>query len=114
MEVVRRKGAREIRVTHNRVLFWIIIFLLAVLIVLLVSILKFENKSDSINDTGFECVADTDCVPATCCHATSCTSLGLAPKCDDAICTQECRLDALDCGQGSCKCIDKKCSAVLA
>jgi len=60
-----------------------------------------------------ECSSDSDCVPATCCHAAECVPAGEAPNCEGMMCTMECKPATLDCGQGSCKCIDNKCNAVF-
>lgn len=60
-----------------------------------------------------ECEIDSDCVPSTCCHPSSCINKNSAPNCEGIICTMECRGLTLDCGQGSCKCLNKKCNAVL-
>jgi len=60
-----------------------------------------------------ECSYDSDCVPAACCHSDSCVPASEAPSCEGIMCTMECMPDTMDCGQGSCKCIDNKCKAVL-
>lgn len=60
-----------------------------------------------------ECNVDSDCVPASCCHPTSCVAKENAPMCEGRLCTMECRPGTLDCGQGSCKCINNKCGSVL-
>jgi putative hemolysin len=58
------------------------------------------------------CGSDSDCVKDACCHASGCVSKKNAPACKDIMCTQECVPGTLDCGQGSCKCINNKCEAV--
>jgi len=58
------------------------------------------------------CGSDSDCVKDACCHASGCVSKENAPACKDIMCTQECVPGTLDCGQGSCKCINNKCEAV--
>lgn len=58
------------------------------------------------------CSTDDDCVPASCCHASSCVALADAPECGGIGCTEECQSDTLDCG-GSCICQDGKCAAIL-
>ena len=60
-----------------------------------------------------ECVADSDCVPATCCHPTSCVSADKAPLCGDVMCTMDCQPGTMDCGQGYCYCDSGKCNANL-
>ena len=59
------------------------------------------------------CLQDSDCVPEQCCHATSCINKANKFACN-LFCTQECKPNTLDCGQGSCKCINNKCAASLA
>ncbi len=60
-----------------------------------------------------ECRADADCVPAGCCHSTSCVPLAEAPNCEEVACTAECRPGTLDCG-GRCVCTaDGQCTAKL-
>ncbi len=62
---------------------------------------------------GAECKADADCVPAGCCHATSCVPVAEAPDCKEVACTAECRPGTLDCG-GRCVCTaDGQCTAKL-
>ena len=60
-----------------------------------------------------ECFYNSDCVPADCCHASSCASVSEAPECSDIFCTMECSPGTLDCGQGECRCVDGKCGAVF-
>jgi len=57
-----------------------------------------------------KCNSNLDCVPASCCHATSCVLQTQAPSCSDTACTLECRGRTLDCG-GSCSCVNHTCSA---
>jgi len=54
-----------------------------------------------------------ECVPAQCCHATSCVSKDKAPDCKGTMCTMECKPRTMDCGQGHCEYINGKCEAVL-
>ena len=57
------------------------------------------------------CVTDSDCVPDSPCHATSC----VAPAHQSAgsgICTLDCQSGTLDCG-GSCLCQAGHCAAQL-
>ena len=73
---------------------------------------NITNNTGDLSDTGF-CTSDIDCVPASCCHANSCTSANYAPKCDRIFCTLECAPGSLDCGQGSCACVNNKCIGVM-
>ncbi|MFP4046078.1 MAG: hypothetical protein ACLFS3_03390 [Candidatus Aenigmatarchaeota archaeon] len=61
----------------------------------------------------YRCETDADCVPETCCHASSCVNEDFAPNCTDAACTMECEPGTMDCGQGSCQCIQGRCKAVI-
>jgi hypothetical protein len=56
------------------------------------------------------CKKDSDCVKATCCHASMCVSKDKAPSCKDAVCTLDCKYGTMDCG-GGCLCKDGKCAA---
>ena len=64
-------------------------------------------------DSSNLCIVDGDCVPASCCHSTSCVNKINAPNCTGMYCTMDCKPGTLDCGQGSCSCINGKCEAVL-
>ena len=77
----------------------------------------FENLDDGFGDfpvepivQGKECSADSDCVPALCCLADSCTPRANALDCSNAICTLDCKPGTLDCGQGRCACVSGKCA----
>lgn len=59
------------------------------------------------------CTTDADCVPAQCCHPTSCVRQAAKPVCDKTICTMSCE-GPLDCGAGSCGCTNGRCSVVQA
>jgi len=56
-----------------------------------------------------ECTTSSDCIPASCCHASSCVPKEKAPNCSDMFCTLECTPNTLDCNQGFCSCINNKC-----
>jgi len=56
------------------------------------------------------CMTDDDCVPAQCCHPTSCTN-----KANKGVCNLQCTMSCegpIDCGAGSCGCVNGKCSVV--
>ena len=68
-----------------------------------------ENICMNVNKNTFpECSVNYDCVPSSCCHASSCVSKASAPKCEGVFCTQQCAPGTLDCG-GSCACEAKRC-----
>jgi putative hemolysin len=70
----------------------------------------FFGSSGSI----LECNSDSDCVAASCCHSTSCVSKDKAPLCSGIACTMNCQPNTLDCGYGSCSCVNNKCTVVLS
>lgn len=59
------------------------------------------------------CTTDADCVPAQCCHPTSCVKQAAKPVCDSIMCTMSCE-GSLDCGVGSCGCTNGRCNVVPA
>jgi hypothetical protein len=59
-----------------------------------------------------ECSRDADCVPAECCHPSSCTAAVAEHPCN-LMCTMSCE-GPLDCGAGSCGCVNGKCSVISA
>ena len=74
-----------------------------------------NNKNTSKTNTDLDsCNTDSDCVPAACCHANSCTNKNYKPDCKGIMCSMECSSGTMDCGQGSCKCQNNKCTAVIA
>jgi hypothetical protein len=58
------------------------------------------------------CTVDNDCVPKECCHPTSCTNI-VAKRVCNQMCTLNCQ-GPLDCGAGSCGCVQGQCSVVPA
>jgi putative hemolysin len=58
------------------------------------------------------CLTDSDCIPDACCHPKGCTAKENVKVCN-LLCTQECEPGTLDCGQGSCRCENNKCTAVF-
>lgn len=65
-----------------------------------------QLSSQSATETS--CQTDSDCVPAECCHPTSCINTRFKSVCN-LFCTQECS-GPLDCDAGSCQCINGKCA----
>ncbi|MFH1359156.1 MAG: hypothetical protein ABIH37_04665 [archaeon] len=116
MKIKRKKGIDKVKITHNKSLLYVIIILIILFIILVfITVKSFQdNKDDDDNIVvGEECVSDLDCVKAECCHASSCISASEKPECGEIFCTDECAPDTMDCGQGSCKCINSKCEAVI-
>lgn len=89
-------------------LFALIIFIVFLFLIFL----SIYNSSEESPVSSYACISDSDCVPADCCHSTSCISASEAPSCDGVYCTQECRPGTLDCGQGFCSCIKGECKAI--
>jgi hypothetical protein len=56
------------------------------------------------------CMTDDDCVPAQCCHPTSCTNKANKGVCN-LMCTMSCE-GPIDCDAGRCGCVNGKCSVV--
>jgi len=109
---IKRTKRDGIKIEHNKKLLWIIIILLILLVILIYFILQERGENEE-SLAGEECQVDADCVPAICCHSASCDSKDKAPKCDNLLCTMECSLDTLDCGQGECRCVEGRCGAVF-
>jgi len=77
-----------------------------------------SSGSDAAVDTDVapigRCHTDADCVPASCCHPTSCVPRHQGPRCGGIFCTLECRPGTMDCGQGHCACQWGRCVAVIS
>jgi hypothetical protein len=58
------------------------------------------------------CTTNADCVPAQCCHPTSCVNKATKTVCN-VMCTMSCE-GPLDCGAGSCGCTNGRCSVIAA
>jgi hypothetical protein len=58
------------------------------------------------------CSTDVDCVPEQDCHANSCINLNFKEY-SDAFCTANCEPGTMDCGQGSCVCVNNRCDVIL-
>jgi hypothetical protein len=61
---------------------------------------------------GAECTLDADCIPAECCHPSSCTGAPVKRPCN-VMCTASCE-GPLDCGAGSCGCVNGTCRVIPA
>jgi hypothetical protein len=62
--------------------------------------------------TEVPCAQDSDCIKATCCHATTCVAASARPDCSSVACTADCRAGTMDCN-GGCVCQAGKCAAKL-
>ncbi len=61
-----------------------------------------------------QCSADSDCVPAQCCHPTGAVNKNNAPDCRGVLCTAVCEPGTIDCGQGEITCVSNQCKAVMS
>jgi len=93
----------------------IIFVFVIILIILTGSALYFKYKPSIINPPSSPdyCSQDSDCVPSSCCHPDSCTLKINEPQCNKVACTMSCEPKTLDCGQGSCTCVNNKCLAEI-
>jgi hypothetical protein len=70
-----------------------------------------DNKCSQLSkSTG--CIADSDCVPAQCCHPTSCVNKNNKGPCN-LLCTEVCE-GPIDCGAGMCACVNGRCAVESA
>lgn len=67
-------------------------------------ILNIVNRETAID----RCYSVSDCVPASCCHASSLVNKKYAPDCAGIYCTMDCA-GPLDCGNGEPACINNFC-----
>ena len=85
--------------------------LVLALIIVIIGFMTYFYIKTTKSDVSKECEINDDCVPAGCCHPSSCVSFDKAPVCEDIFCTQVCS-GPLDCGAGYCGCINGKCSVI--
>ena len=82
------------------------ILVIILLIILTIFLILKAFKKDS-----YECIKDIDCVPAGCCHSSSCIPIEQKPNCSGIFCSQVCS-GPLDCGVGHCGCAKGKCRVI--
>ena len=112
MKVVRKKGIKKLKITHNWKLLLIILGLIIFLGFVITSIVK-NNKVEDIVDED-SCFIDTDCVASRGCHPTECINQkNYVEPSEKLFCSQVCS-GPLDCGAGSCGCVNNKCVVVPA
>ena len=94
----------------------IIIIIVLIIAAALIWFVAFKGEELFVdtdkNGNLLSCSADADCVPADCCHASSCVNDVEKPDCSGMFCTMECAPGTMDCGQGHCGCVDNKCEVV--
>ena len=64
--------------------------------------------TEDTTQPGTACVSDSDCVPAECCHPTSCINRAEKHVCT-LLCTDVC-MGPIDCGAGHCGCDQGTCA----
>jgi len=137
MKIQRRRGIGKIKIHHNKKLFWIIIGLIILLVIIICNIntkkqyyvlennecVKIYEYPDKITFSHYvkledcvrmiigKCNVDSDCVPASCCHAESCVAVNEAPNCSGIFCSQVCS-SPLDCNAGYCGCVKGNCEVI--
>lgn len=75
--------------------------------------LEYEGSVEVVAGGSIPCTTDADCVPAECCHPTSCVAAASKPDCSATMCTMECKSGTMDCF-GGCLCgEDKMCAAKI-
>lgn len=84
--------------------------ILVLLGVVLVSLFLIACQTSISEDK--VCSVDTDCVAATCCHASDVVNNANAPDCSEVLCTANCEPGTLDCGQAEAMCVEGKCELV--
>lgn len=72
-----------------------------------------DSDTDADSDSDTDGDSDKECVPAQCCHPTSCVEKAKAPDCSETGCDASCQPGTLDCGQGFCDDTGGKCAAVI-
>ena len=88
---------------------WLIRIIVILVLIGLIILLTTTKKEVA---PGY-CAFDSDCVPASCCHPSSCVTKEQAPNCKGIMCSQVCEPGTLDCGQGSCICENNKCKTTI-
>ena len=83
--------------------------LIIIVVLLVVGFFWFVGKWNG--EDGEECVSDEECVAASCWHASECVLESKAPNFSGSFCSMVCS-GPLDCGAGSCGCVDNKCAVV--
>jgi hypothetical protein len=87
----------------------LIFLLIAVIITMAIILTKPNTVTETISNV--TCTSDSDCVPAQCCHASSCINNNYKGVCN-LLCTDVCS-GPLDCNAGSCGCVNGKCSVII-
>jgi len=90
----------------------VFVMLIIVGVLLVVGFFWFMGNLDE--EDGAVCFVDEDCVPISGCHPAGCVMKeNLSESVDTMICTAVCS-GPLDCGAGSCGCVNNRCEVILA
>jgi hypothetical protein len=101
---------------ENKRAWFLLVIILIIGLVVSFLIFIYVNKDffeEQIRGKTKACEVDSDCAPVSCCHASACIEKEKAPNCTGVVCTQECKPNTLDCGQGSCKCVEGYCGVII-
>ena len=111
MKVVRKKGVKRLKITCD----WKLGLGIIILLIFLGSIIWIivEDRREIVEIVGGDlCVENSDCVPASGCHPTECIlKARYVEPSEKMICSAVCS-GPLDCGAGSCGCVNNKCAVV--
>lgn len=80
---------------------------------ILISFFIVSCTSSSSVSSKKQCSVDSDCVKATCCHATDAVNKENQPDCSQKVCSLRCEPETVDCGQGEIKCIENTCMVII-
>lgn len=97
----------------NKLVIGIILILVLVVAGFLLNKFVFDKTFIHNENELIFCQSDSDCVPKEACHPKMCVNKEFAENRDGKICSAVCEPGSLDCGQGSCYCINNKCNAVF-
>ncbi len=88
------------------------IVLLSTLFPMLLLLMLFAVSCSSV-PLEKQCSADSDCIKASCCHASDAINKLYGPDCGGQFCTAECVPGTLDCGQGEVRCVKGGCKVLM-
>lgn len=71
-------------------------------------VVVIDKQGEELVENEKICNVDSDCVPASCCHAIDVVNKENAPSCENLKCTASCET-ILDCGQGKPVCREGQC-----
>jgi len=81
--------------------------------ILLITLIAISLLAIACTPKESQCQVDSDCVAATCCHASNAINKEFAPSCEGILCSSSCEPGTLDCSQAKVACVKNKCTVVL-